>query len=55
MAGAIAGTIGSTAGNPFDVLKTRMMANETAENKSVFTYIRDINAKEGISGFYRGL
>jgi len=41
-AGAIAGTIGSTAGNPFDVLKTRMMANESAENKSVFHYIREI-------------
>jgi len=28
LAGAITGAIGSTAGNPFDVLKTRMMASE---------------------------
>ena len=27
-AGALAGGIGSCFGNPFDVLKTRMMANE---------------------------
>jgi hypothetical protein len=30
ISGAIAGGIGSLAGNPFDVLKTRMMANEGA-------------------------
>ena len=28
LAGAITGAIGSTSGNPFDVLKTRMMADE---------------------------
>ena len=26
--GSLAGAIGSTVGNPFDVLKTRMMASE---------------------------
>lgn len=35
MAGALAGGIGSIAGNPFDVLKTRMMAYEGAENRGV--------------------
>jgi hypothetical protein len=30
LAGAIAGAIGSCAGNPFDVLKTRMMADKTS-------------------------
>jgi len=54
-AGAIAGTIGSTAGNPFDVLKTRMMANESVENPGVFDIIRKIQAEEGTKGFYRGL
>lgn len=54
-AGAIAGTIGSCAGNPFDVLKTRMMANESAENAGVFHWIREIHAKEGMGGFYRGM
>lgn len=36
MAGAAAGAIGSIAGNPFDVLKTRMMANEKAGDGSGF-------------------
>ena len=31
LAGAISGGLGSIAGNPFDVLKTRMMANEGAQ------------------------
>ena len=30
LAGALSGGIGSIAGNPFDVTKTRMMANEGA-------------------------
>lgn len=34
MAGSIAGAIGSIAGNPFDVLKTRMMATEGKGNAS---------------------
>jgi hypothetical protein len=37
--GAIAGGIGSLAGNPFDVLKTRMMANEGA-NLGLFHYAK---------------
>jgi len=28
LAGSISGALGSIAGNPFDVLKTRMMASE---------------------------
>ena len=35
MAGALAGGIGSIVGNPFDVLKTRMMAFEGAENRGI--------------------
>ena len=35
LAGALAGGIGSIAGNQFDVLKTRMMAYEGAENRGV--------------------
>lgn len=30
-AGSLAGAIGSVAGNPFDVLKTRMMANSSSQ------------------------
>ena len=35
LAGALAGGIGSIVGNPFDVLKTRMMAYEGVENRGV--------------------
>jgi len=31
------------------------MANESAENNGVFHYIKEIQAKEGTAGFYRGL
>jgi hypothetical protein len=42
MAGALAGGIGSLAGNPFDVLKTRMMANESAESKGISHFAKDV-------------
>lgn len=35
VAGGITGAVGSSAGNPFDVLKTRMMANEKAGKVSL--------------------
>ena len=43
VAGALAGAVGSLAGNPFDVLKTRMMAYEGAESPSIATVAREIN------------
>jgi len=42
LAGAIAGGIGSTVGNPFDVLKTRMMAYEGAEARGFGHFFNDI-------------
>ena len=42
LAGALAGGIGSCAGNPFDVLKTRMMANESAESKGVSHFAKEV-------------
>jgi len=36
-AGSLAGAIGSTVGNPFDVLKTRLMASEGKLPPSMFT------------------
>lgn len=54
LAGALAGGIGSCAGNPFDVLKTRMMANE-GEARSVGDFAREIHAANGIAGFYKGI
>ena len=53
-AGALAGIVGSTAGNPFDVLKTKMMANE-GENRGVASFAREVYQAQGFPGFYRGL
>ena len=54
MAGALAGGIGSCVGNPFDVLKTKMMANE-GENRSVGSFVKEVYGSQGIGGFYRGI
>jgi hypothetical protein len=42
LAGALAGGIGSCFGNPFDVLKTKMMANE-GESRGVAHFAREIH------------
>jgi hypothetical protein len=42
LAGAMSGAIGSTAGNPFDVLKCRMMAYEGADSPSVAFFAKDV-------------
>ena len=55
LAGAAAGGIGSCAGNPFDVLKTRMMANEGADSKGVGHFAREVYSGQGIAGFYKGI
>ena len=55
LAGALAGGIGSLAGNPFDVLKTRMMANEGAESKGVTFFANEVYTNQGVSGFYKGI
>lgn len=54
-AGSLAGAIGSTVGNPFDVLKTRMMASEGKSPPSLGTAARTLFKQQGIAGFYRGL
>lgn len=54
LAGALAGGIGSCVGNPFDVLKTRMMANEGAD-RGVGSFVKEVYASQGIGGFYRGI
>jgi len=54
LAGALAGAIGSTAGNPFDVLKTRMMAN-SGENLGVGHFASEVYKSQGIMGFYKGI
>lgn len=53
-AGSAAGAIGSLAGNPFDVLKTKMMATE-AGTPSIMGTAKDLLKNQGIGGFYRGI
>jgi len=53
-AGSAAGALGSIAGNPFDVLKTKMMATEGAVPSIVGT-AKDLMKNQGIAGFYRGI
>jgi len=42
-------------GNPFDVLKTRMMAFEGVENRGIGYFAKDLYQAQGIPGFYKGL
>lgn len=52
-AGCIAGAVGCVAGNPFDVLKTRMMANRDSD-KPMSHYVEQIMKLDGIAGFWKG-
>jgi hypothetical protein len=52
-AGCAAGGLGSLVGNPFDVLKTKMMAAEGA-GISLIPTARQIYQSQGAIGFYRG-
>lgn len=54
-AGSIAGAIGSVAGNPFDVLKTKMMASSGREVPSLVKTAKELMSNQGIGGFYRGI
>ena len=54
-AGSGAGGIGSIVGNPFDVLKTRMMSAEGKEPPALGKAASDLYKAQGIAGFYRGL
>jgi len=53
-AGSAAGALGSLAGNPFDVLKTKMMTAEGA-TPSIASTASDLFKNQGIGGFYRGI
>ena len=54
-AGSLAGGIGSIVGNPFDVLKTKMMATEGTSAPSFAGTASNIYRSLGLAGFYRGL
>lgn len=53
-AGAVAGLLGSFAGNPFDLLKTKMMTTTTG-NPKITKLVAEVLKSEGIAGLYRGL
>ena len=54
LAGALAGSIGCTAGNPFDILKTKMISDKDSEGKGIAEYANEIMKFQGFMGFYRG-
>jgi Mitochondrial carrier protein len=55
LAGSAAGALGSIAGNPFDVLKTKMMTASGRETPSITATAKDLFKNQGINGFYRGI
>lgn len=54
-AGSLAGALGSLVGNPFDVLKTRMMATEGIHSPGIRNTAHDLYKSQGIRVFYRGI
>merc|ERR1711871_344169 len=52
-AGSLAGALGSVVGNPFDVIKTRLMTAEGSSAPSMSGVARDLYKSQGIGGFYR--
>ena len=54
-AGSLAGAIGSIVGNPFDVLKTRMMTAEGSKPPTMAEAGASLMKAQGIAGFYRGI
>lgn len=54
LAGGASGGLGSVVGNPFDILKTKMMAAEGA-GVGLGATASAIYANQGILGFYRGI
>lgn len=54
-AGSLAGALGSLVGNPFDVLKTKMMTSETLITPSIKITATELFQKQGMKGFYRGI
>jgi hypothetical protein len=55
LAGSAAGALGSLAGNPFDVLKTKMMTAEGVGGANLTSTAKELYKNQGIAGFYRGI
>lgn len=52
LAGALAGAVGSLVGNPFNVIKLKMMANK--DERGPADYVKEVWQNQGIKGFYTG-
>lgn len=58
LVGALSGSLAAVCTHPFDVVKTRLQAEQThasATSSSLFPALYDIAAKDGIKGLFRGL
>mmetsp|Transcript_3910 Transcript_3910/g.7887 ORF Transcript_3910/g.7887 Transcript_3910/m.7887 type:complete len:310 (-) Transcript_3910:36-965(-) len=56
-AGSLSGSIGSVLGNPFDVMKTMMMADSKSGSTKagLGSLMAKMHADQGIAGFFRGV
>lgn len=54
LSGSASGAIGSLVGNPFDVMKTRMMTSEQ-KGQPIGKIFRQILNENGVGGLYKGL
>ncbi|CCD25900.2 thiamine transporter TPC1 NDAI_0G01240 [Naumovozyma dairenensis CBS 421] len=52
--GALAGMSSSFCSYPFDVLRTRFVANRTLQSSNINLKIQEIWTHEGVQGFFRG-
>ena len=55
LAGSLAGGIGSCVGNPFDVLKTRMMATEGTTIPKMSVVAKDLHAQQGLGKLFHAV
>lgn len=53
LAGAFAGMFGAVTGNPFVIIRTRMMVNK-GKKKNIWLFVRDVLNEEGVTGFFKG-
>jgi hypothetical protein len=55
VAGCVTGAAGAAVSNPFDLLKTMQMNNESTKPPSLATLAKELQKEQGWGGFYRGL
>ena len=53
LAGALAGLFGALTGNPFVILRTRMVAND-GERRNIASFVQDVIREDSLGGFYKG-